>query len=138
MSIQQETTELDQIITLLGDSDLANAAEITKQIAVPREQLEPFMFWNEGEYTRNCLARGNNYELLLLCWSEGQKTAIHCHDGQECWVKVISGSFKECIYRFDEESLKLSMLSTEVIGNNETTIMVDGSLYHSLENTNSG
>ncbi|VDQ07485.1 unnamed protein product [Trichobilharzia regenti] len=41
-------------------------------------------------YTRNLVDEGNGkYNLLLLCWSGGQKTGIHDHAGSHCFVKAI-------------------------------------------------
>lgn len=138
MIIEQERSELGQIIKLISNSDFSNVIELTKNIDVPMEQLEPYMFWDEDAYTRNCIARSDNFELLVLCWDEGQGTAIHCHDDQECWVKVIEGTFSEKMYSFDEKNSVLKHLSSAYLEENETTYIEDQSLYHSLENTSQG
>jgi cysteine dioxygenase len=72
---------------------------------------------------------------VLLCWEQGQKTAIHCHNEQECWVKVVSGSFSEELYRVDESSDKIEYLSTEILLQDEVTTVEDASILHNLANT---
>ncbi|MGB1038476.1 MAG: cysteine dioxygenase [Bacteroidia bacterium] len=138
MIIEQDRSELDQIINLISNSDFSNVIELTNNIDVPLEQLEPYMFWDDKAYTRNCVARGENFELLVLCWDKGQGTAIHCHDDQECWVKVVEGSFSETMYSFDEDTSVLKRLSTAHLEKNETTSVEDQNLYHTLNNTSEG
>lgn len=75
---------------------------------------------------------------MLLCWEQGQKTAIHCHNEQECWVKVVSGCFAEELYRVDESSGKIEYLSTEILLQDEVTTVEDASILHNLANTNRG
>lgn len=54
----------------------------------------------DGEiYTRNLIHRCEGFELLLLCWGEGQASPIHDHDGQNCWMAVLEGTVEEVQYR---------------------------------------
>ena len=49
-------------------------------------------------YTRTLLFRSELREVLLLCWSPGQVSSVHDHDGQRGWVRVLSGSIEETLY----------------------------------------
>lgn len=52
------------------------------------------------DYTRNLVQRTGAYELLLLCWGEGQTSPIHDHAGQHCWMAVLDGTVEEVHYRY--------------------------------------
>ncbi|KAH9368840.1 hypothetical protein HPB48_004339 [Haemaphysalis longicornis] len=47
-------------------------------------------------YTRNLVDEGNGkFNLMILCWSEGQGSSIHDHADSHCFMKVLSGTLKE-------------------------------------------
>ncbi|KAL1474977.1 hypothetical protein MTO96_003594, partial [Rhipicephalus appendiculatus] len=51
-------------------------------------------------YTRNLVDEGNGkFNLMILCWSEGQGSSIHDHADSHCFMKVLAGTLKEV--RFD-------------------------------------
>lgn len=58
--------------------------------------------FSEERYTRNLVARCGTYELLLLCWEEGQESPIHDHADQRCWMGVLQGELEEVHYRLPE------------------------------------
>ena len=76
--------------------------------------------------------------MILLCWEEGQKTAIHCHNQQECWVKVIQGNFAEYLYEYDDVNNRMNPTNEVYVAQNEVTTIEDSNTYHSLENTYKG
>ena len=69
-----------------------------------KSAFEIFCSWSESTYTRNCIFENERFELILICWQSSQKTPIHDHGGEECWVKFIDGEFKETIYKSNEVS----------------------------------
>jgi len=71
--------------------------------------------------------------LILLCWEKGQRTAIHDHGGEECWVKNIEGEFKETIYKEDANG-ELIAVKTQYLETGNCTYMIDLMGFHSLEN----
>ncbi|KAH7944865.1 hypothetical protein HPB49_008631 [Dermacentor silvarum] len=53
-----------------------------------------------SRYTRNLVDEGNGkFNLMILCWSEGQGSSIHDHADSHCFMKVLAGTLKEV--RFD-------------------------------------
>ena len=85
-------------------------------------------------YTRNCIIRKSNFELLLLCWSAGQETPIHCHGGEECWVYLLEGHLEEIQYDFVDNQLKTLRSSNMLPGGK--SFMSDDNGYHKLINKN--
>jgi len=50
-------------------------------------------------YTRNLVDEGNGkYNLMVLCWGEGMGSSIHDHADSHCFVKILSGEFKETLF----------------------------------------
>jgi len=66
--------------------------------------LDKYSHFNKKTYTRNMIYKDSNFEVLLICWSEGQMAPIHGHEGEKCWFKILSGSLD--IYNYELETLK--------------------------------
>ena len=54
-------------------------------------------------YTRNLVARNEQFEMLVLCWSAGQESPIHDHAGQHCFMAVLQGRIEEQQYAMPAE-----------------------------------
>ncbi|KAL1454349.1 hypothetical protein WDU94_010618 [Cyamophila willieti] len=56
--------------------------------------------FNQDKYTRNLVDSGNGkFNLILLCWSQGQMSSIHDHAQAHCIMKMLQGSLTEVRYR---------------------------------------
>jgi cysteine dioxygenase len=55
------------------------------------ETLHDYVWWRDSFYTRNLIYRDELFEVMTICWSPGQKTAIHTHNGQLGWMTVSQG-----------------------------------------------
>lgn len=106
--------------------------KIFRSVSIPQEAFENFCSWSEECYTRNCIFENENFELILICWEKDQKTPIHDHDGEECWVKVIDGTLKEALYK-DTPSGPTQLKST-ISEKGTISYMIDFMGYHKLEN----
>lgn len=69
--------------------------EVLRRIAIDPEAFRPYCRWNDKHYTRNCIARTEEFELLLICYEPGQRTSIHDYATEEAWVHPVSGSVIE-------------------------------------------
>jgi len=52
------------------------------------------------KYSRNLVARTKVFELMVICWGENQKSPIHNHEGQNCWMGVLDGQIEETYFKF--------------------------------------
>jgi cysteine dioxygenase len=95
--------------------------------------FEDYSSWSKDCYTRNCILDTEEFELILICWNQGQQTQIHDHGGEECWVKIIEGELKETIYKQNEVG-EVHLVKTTVSKKNEITYMKDFMGFHRLEN----
>jgi len=74
-----------------GDFTLERVASYLKAVAVDPASLEPYMHFTATHYTRNLIHRTENFELMAICWDVGQKSRIHNHAGQNCWMAAPLG-----------------------------------------------
>ncbi len=65
---------LDELVERLGQMELD-----------PAELASHVRFSSQG-YTRNLVRTGPWYDLLVLCWKNGQRSPIHDHIGSSCAV----------------------------------------------------
>mgnify|MGYP000194532601 CR=1 FL=1 len=86
---------IDDLVTALSEGERTTYNHIIHSIKFSKNAFEKYASWSDDCYTRNCIANNEKFELILICWCEGHRTAIHDHGGEECWVKVIDGEFKE-------------------------------------------
>ena len=130
-------TSVEELIDQLQNEASENYPKIIKNIRIPEEAFLSFSTWNESKYTRNCLGRTENFELVLLCWNKGDLTPIHDHSGQKCWVYQVGGIVSEVRFEKDaadnlQETSKLSLSPGKL------TYMEDRMGYHMLKNETDG
>lgn len=77
----------------------ARVARLLASYADAEDDWRRFVFFEPAAYTRNLVHRCSDYELLLLCWGEGQESPIHDHAGQSCWMAVLDGEIEEIQFR---------------------------------------
>jgi cysteine dioxygenase len=55
------------------------------------ESMAPYLYFSAGKYTRNLIQHTPLYDLIAICWDIGQKSAIHNHTNQRCWMGIAYG-----------------------------------------------
>lgn len=129
----QETYEsLNEVVTALSELQKAMYHDIIRSIKIPISFFENFCSWSNESYTRNCIVENEKFELLLLCWEKGQKTPIHYHGNEECWVKIIEGEFRETLYNVDDAA-ELKTVKSTTLKTGDTSYMIDFMGCHRLE-----
>ncbi len=84
---------------LLRHRDPAAYADILARYAVPSRDLEPYFRWNMRHYTRTCIHRNEDFELLVICYGPGQVTSIHDYDSETAWIHPVLGEVVEERYQ---------------------------------------
>ena len=125
---------LNDLISALSESERATYNHIIHSLQLEPNAFEKYANWSKDCYTRNCIADTEKFELILICWCAGHQTSIHDHGGEECWVKVVEGEFKETIYKQDEVGA-LKLTKTKFSKKNDVTYMKDFMGFHRLENS---
>lgn len=124
---------LPELIEKLKQSDPSDFPKITKQINISASEFDDYVYWDKDSYTRNCIERTENFELMLLCWNSKQTTPIHDHGGEKCWVYQIKGSIDELRYDKNEND-QLEVVNQMTLPPGKLTYMDDSMGYHALKN----
>lgn len=128
-------TSLDQLRKRLPHCSGPEYVQIAQGMKLPLADFEPFTHWDSEHYTRNCIDRTDDYELILLCWEPGQETPIHGHGGEECWVYALQGTILEHRQEWDAAHQKLETVETAQMKAGDISYMDDNMGFHSLHNT---
>lgn len=89
------TTIRELVQELLRHREGSSYATILARYAVPSADLEPYFRWNTRHYTRTCIQRNDDFELLVICYEPGQRTSIHDFNSQTAWVHPVLGEVVE-------------------------------------------
>ena len=64
----------------------------------------PYLKFQPNKYTRNLVDAGNGkFNLMILCWAEGQGSSIHNHTNSHCFMKCIQGKLIETKYAWPKD-----------------------------------
>lgn len=55
--------------------------------------------YSEISYTRNLAFRNECFEIMVICWNYGQRSCIHDHPSNGCFLKVLKGDLIEESYK---------------------------------------
>ena len=128
-------SNLDSLIEQLSNGSKEEYKAIGVTLDLPLSELLPYTFWSDKHYTRNCIDKTNDFELILLCWEPGQETSVHCHGGEECWVYMIDGELEESHYKYENDILE--KVNTDKLLSGAKSFMSDEIGYHKLVNNTS-
>ena len=78
---------------------LEGVHEFLRKHPIDPSSLEKYLFFRKSHYTRNLIDKSDLYEVLSICWEAGQKSQIHNHRGQNCWMAVPLGRLLVQNYR---------------------------------------
>ena len=110
------------------------AAALLESMALDGEDLLPWASFDHpvrDSYGRRLLARGTNYELMVMSWLPGDYSAIHDHGAAEWGAVRYFGSTDHMV--FDETGGRLSRRSRETMSRGDV-VAVDHSLIHLMGN----
>lgn len=129
----EKINTIDELVDALSNTGNRHFGQILRNLAIPLAALDGVATWCQDSYTRNCIVENEAYELILICWEEGQSTPIHDHGGEECWVCPLKGAFKETIYK-ESPTGELEIEREKTVKKGEVTYMIDFMGFHKLEN----
>ncbi len=69
-------------------------------VQVRDASLAPFVHFDDKFYTRNLIYRDDLFEVMTICWQPGQRTAVHTHNGQLCWMIAQRGNLAVVDYKW--------------------------------------
>jgi cysteine dioxygenase len=69
------------------------------------DDLRDYVQFSSRGYTRNLVRAGEWYQVLVLCWKNGQRSPIHDHGQSSCGVRVLRGTATETTFEFAPNGL---------------------------------
>lgn len=124
---------IQKLVQHLSQSPTEDYNTILKDFDFKSIDFSLYESWSNERYTRNCLFRDEDFELILICWKIGQGTAIHGHDGEDCWVYLLEGEINEVYFNVNEDN-KLQEVGSHKVVPNQLSFMNDKVGFHKLEN----
>jgi cysteine dioxygenase len=95
---------LDELIAYLDQLDeRASLDELTSELEdldIDCDDVAEYVRFSERGYMRNLVHGGPWYNVLVLCWKNGQRSPIHDHAGSSCGVRVLRGTATETLFEF--------------------------------------
>ena len=96
---------VDRLTALNRPATIVELRQWLADADVSRDDLTPFIRFNEICYVRNSIMATEHFELLCICWKSNQSSLIHDHVGSACGERVIVGELSETIFDVIEDSL---------------------------------
>jgi cysteine dioxygenase len=84
------------------------------ELDVDWSALAPHVLYSARTYRRNLVKASRHYNLLVLCWKNGQRSPIHDHKGSSCAVRVLRGAMTETLFEFAPNGLVVPILSRDM------------------------
>jgi cysteine dioxygenase len=133
----KKITTIEQLVAFLSKCTAEQFEVVYQFLEIQKTEFKPFQFWSNKHYTRNCIVRTSNYELILICWEKNQYTPIHSHNQQECWVYNVQGNFEETRYQPNENGIPQPIYHS-ILNEQKRSYMNDNIGFHVLKNTTNG
>jgi len=101
-----------------------------------KSDWKKYAIYDPHKYTRNLVSAGNGkYNLIVLCWGEGQGSGIHDHSNAHCVMKILEGSIKETQYEWPEAiGTPLKMKKETIYRRDDVAYINDSIGLHRVEN----
>jgi cysteine dioxygenase len=90
----------DRLDRLEGRATLEDLASELADLNLSCQDVNAFIQFADRGYTRNLVRAGPWYNVLVLCWKNGQRSPIHDHAGSSCAVRVLRGTATETVFDY--------------------------------------
>ena len=95
MSIVAVPKSLEPLVNFLNQADsrvpIEGLQKHLSELNVTLDDLTQYLHFNDCSYSRNLICENTWYELLCICWKNGQESLIHNHAQSTCGLRVIQG-----------------------------------------------
>jgi cysteine dioxygenase len=85
---------------LQGRAPLEQLVPLVRELDVDCDKLAKFVLFSDRTYRRNLVRAGPWYNVLVLCWKNGQRSPIHDHAASSCALRVLRGTLTETLFEF--------------------------------------
>lgn len=74
--------------------------DLCSSVQISDSSLSRYVHFDDAFYTRNLVYRDELFEVMTICWQPGQRTAVHTHNGQLCWMISQRGTLEVVDYKW--------------------------------------
>jgi len=106
------------------------------RLRIECEDVAQFIRFSEQAYMRNLVRAGPWYNVLVLCWKNGQRSPIHDHAGSVCALRVLRGVLTETLFEFTANGHVKATMSRD-FGPGSVVVSQDSDL-HQVSNLQDG
>lgn len=94
----------DKLRALTAVPSLPQVYELVERTKIAHEEVQPYLGFKAGNYSRHRVMKNEFVEMLVLCWKPGQRTPIHDHNGSHGAVFVQEGILWETTFDYDVDT----------------------------------
>lgn len=118
-------TTVEQLVQELSKckEEGPHVLDVMKSTKISRTEFQRYYSWSDDKYARNVLARNDEFEVLLICWENGQSSPIHDFDAQEAWIHPVEGMLREECFKINPNDDRLEKVSSVLLGTDEFSYM---------------
>ncbi len=95
------------VSALKSNSDNEYYSDVLNKIQFGFKDVEHLCFWDRDYHSKISIAKGEGFELVLICWENGQKSPINNHGLNETWTYILKGELTEELYSKTKENSTL-------------------------------
>jgi cysteine dioxygenase len=74
--------------------------DLCDSVRISDASLSRYVMYDSSFYTRNLIYRDPLFEVMTICWEPDQRTAVHTHNGQLCWMIPHRGNLRVVDYKW--------------------------------------
>jgi cysteine dioxygenase len=131
MQLDHLCTDLDRHLS--EDPRGSKVASWLENYARRGTDWRKYALFDATYYARNLVHRTELFELIVLCWSPGQRSPIHDHTGQRCWMGVLDGVVRETLYGIDDGGSRALPGQVRRFDRGSVAYIVDDMGWHRIE-----
>ena len=106
----------DALLALPHPFKRSDVHKVVARLRVSPDELVRYQHWFDDRYTRTRFYQGERFEILVLCWQEGQQSPIHDHAQSICTMVVLEGNAVTTLYKVEGGALVEEGTSTLDVG----------------------
>jgi len=88
----------DALLALPHPFHREDVHRIVARLHATPQELARYQHWSDEKDTRTRFYEGERFEILVLCWQEGQMSPIHDHANSICSMLVLEGEAATTMY----------------------------------------
>jgi cysteine dioxygenase len=117
---------------LAGDARGAGIAGLLAHYSAEGGYWKRYARFRTDVYARNLIRGGEDYELIVICWQDGQRSPVHDHAGQRCWMSVLDGTIRERIFERPGGGGPLALRSSRALERGQVGYITDELGLHEI------